>query len=216
MGGGPGSGRVPAHSASRRAATRRTTAPSRVARRRGSMLRGEGRPLRRDSGSPVGQRDRQRIARLVGDAKLVVQVRTGRPAGHADVADHAHPGRRAFPVSSPARSATGARRASRTRPDARRGPHSRNRSARPRGEPCRWRWPAPGCRSAPDSRRRCGAPGLQDRMEPGIGKARRDAGELHRRAQERLAQRAAVVGEIRFHAGGIAPQVGPRDACRDG
>ena len=52
------------------------------------------------------------------------------------------------------------------------------------------RWRAPACRSAPHNRRPVRAPRLQDRVEACIGEARRDARELHRRAQERAAAAA--------------------------
>ena len=64
----------------------------------------------------VRQRDRQRIARLVVDAELVVQVRTGRPAGLRRRSRSSRPAARARPVAAAARSATGARTASSTAP----------------------------------------------------------------------------------------------------
>src|SRR3989442_857481 len=99
---------TPARSATRAALLSCTVQPSgglwrTVYRARQPELRdsgpdagGENAPARRGQRLAVRQPDRQRIARYVVNAELVMQVRSGGPAGLPDVPDHvalhdAHP-----------------------------------------------------------------------------------------------------------------------------
>ena len=170
---------------------------------------GKGEPVRGCERLAGGQRNRQRIALFTADAELVVKVRPRRPARLPDVADHFSL-RHARAIAHLRRESRQVRVEGRERALVPQFDHVAV-AVLPAGE--RHLGIAGGAHG-----RACGRsvvdalvrpPILHDRVEARVREARGHARELHRRTQERLAQRRAVIGEVILAAIVAAPEQRP-------